>query len=154
MLLQVFLATSAVRWPSVPIFGGFLPLRCKGVGHRSILRCGAICWIMSSLRSLWLSWFPSTYVLYILIDMCDYLVVTRGMVSRGQGLTLAPLVTLLLQLDMLRLLRFHHHFLLLPVLLFARVLPVWEFMSLRRLPFNRLTVFYVTELLYSVCCLH
>ena len=46
----------------------------------------------SILRSLWSRRFPSTYILYLLFDMCDDLVVTGGMVSRGQGLTLAPLV--------------------------------------------------------------
>ena len=72
--------------------------------------------------------------------MCDYLVVTGGMVSRCQGLTLAPLVMHLLWLDILRLSLFHHHSLL-PVLQFARVLPVWERMVLRHLPFDRLTVY-------------
>ena len=66
----------------------------------------------------------------LLFDMCDYLVITGGLISRCR-----VFVTHLLRLDVLRLSHFCHSSLL-SVTVCACVLPVWERTALQHLPFD------------------
>ena len=85
------------------LWGFFIPLRCDGFSHGSIL---------SSWYDLLDPFFASFALVkmvpvnlcpLLIFDMCDYLVITGGMISRCRVLTFTPLVTLLLQLEVLRL---------------------------------------------------
>ena len=76
--------------------GFFIPFRCYGFRHRSILSSwydllGPVFTSFALVKVV-----PVNLCPVPLFDMCDYLVITGGMISRCQVLTFTPLVTLLL----------------------------------------------------------